>query len=318
MRQEQVGRFIGILRREKGMTQEQLAGRLGVNHRSVSRWENGHCMPDFSLLWPLSEELGVSVQELLEGRKNETGGEEENILALILRLAGREQHRKMRRVRMRFSAGFFCLAAVLFQYQTDWLFFLLGAERAEHATVLLILFGIGLGAAGFWSTRQDVLPDMECLEVWTGRCRMKTAEEMFCFASRRQELERKKYKKVLGDVANALNTAEAVIFAAAGTEYFRNGLPMMWHVAVAVTEERLLIGGERTKGMLMTEFVTEAFALSDVTAIEYGNGIVPELVIKTGTDEITIGMESRETMERVGEELQSFLPSLHNSAARRP
>ena len=93
---------------------------------------------------------------------------------------------------------------------------------------------------------------------------------------------------------------------------------MMWHVAVAVTEERLLIGGERTKGMLMTEFVTEAFALSDVTAIEYGSGIVPELVIKTGTDEITIGMESRETMERVGEELRSFFPALHSAAARRP
>ena len=50
MEQIKTGKFIAELRKEKGMTQEQLGDRLGVNSRSVSRWENGHGMPDISLL----------------------------------------------------------------------------------------------------------------------------------------------------------------------------------------------------------------------------------------------------------------------------
>ena len=55
-------------RQQKDLTQEQLAERLGVSNRSVSRWENGRCMPDFSLLWDIADKLDVSVSELLNGR----------------------------------------------------------------------------------------------------------------------------------------------------------------------------------------------------------------------------------------------------------
>lgn len=67
MNQEKMGRFIAKLRKEKSMTQEDLANNLGVSNKSVSRWENGRCMPDLSLLEPLSRELGVSVNDLLSG-----------------------------------------------------------------------------------------------------------------------------------------------------------------------------------------------------------------------------------------------------------
>ena len=65
MAQEDVGMFLASLRKEKKLTQEQLAERLGVNSRSVSRWENGICMPDYALLPLLAKELDVSV--LLNG-----------------------------------------------------------------------------------------------------------------------------------------------------------------------------------------------------------------------------------------------------------
>lgn len=71
MNQEQIGKWIALLRKEKRMTQEQLAERLGVSNRSVSRWENGRCMPDFSLLWDIADELDVSVSELLNGKRTE-------------------------------------------------------------------------------------------------------------------------------------------------------------------------------------------------------------------------------------------------------
>ena len=72
MNQENIGKFIAKLRKEKKLTQEQLAERLGVHNRSVSRWENGNSMPDYAVLPMLANELGVSVAELVEGKKKET------------------------------------------------------------------------------------------------------------------------------------------------------------------------------------------------------------------------------------------------------
>ena len=69
MDQGKIGRFIARLRKERGMTQEQLGERLGVSQRTVSRWETGRNMPDIGLLPPLAETLGVTVAELLEGQR---------------------------------------------------------------------------------------------------------------------------------------------------------------------------------------------------------------------------------------------------------
>lgn len=73
MDQGKIGQFIAGLRKERGMTQEALGELLGVSQRTVSRWETGRNMPDIGLLTPLSEALGVTVSELLEGRRLESG-----------------------------------------------------------------------------------------------------------------------------------------------------------------------------------------------------------------------------------------------------
>lgn len=67
MNQDRIGKFISKLRKEKKLTQEELAEKLKVSSKSISRWETGKCMPDISLLIPLSEILGVSVNELITG-----------------------------------------------------------------------------------------------------------------------------------------------------------------------------------------------------------------------------------------------------------
>lgn len=69
MNQEQIGTFIAAMRKDKGMTQEQLAELLGVSQKSISRWENGKTMPDFSLFEPLCEVLGIQVLELLYAKR---------------------------------------------------------------------------------------------------------------------------------------------------------------------------------------------------------------------------------------------------------
>ena len=68
MNQENIGKFIASLRKEKKLTQEQLAEILGVNNRSVSRWETGVSMPDVSLFPLIADKLGVSVAELVEAK----------------------------------------------------------------------------------------------------------------------------------------------------------------------------------------------------------------------------------------------------------
>ena len=68
---DKIGKFIALNRKNKGLTQEQLAEKLGVTNKTVSRWETGKYMPDLSLLKPLSDELGITLNELLSGEKLE-------------------------------------------------------------------------------------------------------------------------------------------------------------------------------------------------------------------------------------------------------
>ena len=67
MNQEKTGAFIAKRRKELNLTQKELADKLGITDRVVSKWENGRCMPDLSLLQPLSRTLGVGVNDLLSG-----------------------------------------------------------------------------------------------------------------------------------------------------------------------------------------------------------------------------------------------------------
>ena len=66
-----IGKYIAENRKKKNMTQEQLAEKLGVTSKTISRWENGNYMPDISILKPLSEELGITLNDLLSGEKVE-------------------------------------------------------------------------------------------------------------------------------------------------------------------------------------------------------------------------------------------------------
>jgi transcriptional regulator with XRE-family HTH domain len=77
MNQIKIGSFLKELRKEKGLTQEQLAEQLNVSNRSVSRWETGNNMPDLSMLIALAEYYDVDVREIIDGeRKSESMNEE--------------------------------------------------------------------------------------------------------------------------------------------------------------------------------------------------------------------------------------------------
>ena len=69
MNQQKIGKYIVECRKKKNMTQQELAEKLGVSDRTIGNWENGRNMPDLSLFKPLSEILGISIAELLDGGK---------------------------------------------------------------------------------------------------------------------------------------------------------------------------------------------------------------------------------------------------------
>ena len=69
MDQEKIGKFIAELRKEKNMTQQELADKISVTDRAISNWENGRRLPDYSLLKDLSKELNISINELLSGER---------------------------------------------------------------------------------------------------------------------------------------------------------------------------------------------------------------------------------------------------------
>lgn len=71
MNQEKVGKFIAKCRKEKKLTQEQLAEKLNITYKAVSKWETGKGMPDSSIMMDLCNILDISVNELLSGEKIE-------------------------------------------------------------------------------------------------------------------------------------------------------------------------------------------------------------------------------------------------------
>lgn len=79
MDQIKIGRFIANLRKEKNMTQEQLGEKIGVSFKTISKWENGRGMPELSTLKPLSDELGITINELLSGEKIEKENYQEKL-----------------------------------------------------------------------------------------------------------------------------------------------------------------------------------------------------------------------------------------------
>lgn len=83
------GKLIAQKRKGHNLTQEQLAEKLGVSNKTVSKWETGKCMPDYSVVRQLCEALGLTIAELMDGEESTERSvrtyDEEQILDLLQR-----------------------------------------------------------------------------------------------------------------------------------------------------------------------------------------------------------------------------------------
>ena len=79
MNQVKIGEFLRELRKEKGLTQEQLAEQFNISRRSVSRWETGSNMPDVGLLIEIADFFDVDIREIIDGERKSENMEKETL-----------------------------------------------------------------------------------------------------------------------------------------------------------------------------------------------------------------------------------------------
>lgn len=115
MDQVKIGQFMKELRKEKGVTQEQLAEVFQVSNRTVSRWENGNNMPDLDILIEISDYYEIDLRELLNGeRKSETMDKEfKDTLLQAVDYSNTEAEKCNKRVRLCNCLGMLLMVIVM-------------------------------------------------------------------------------------------------------------------------------------------------------------------------------------------------------------
>ncbi len=154
----QFGNFLSAQRKAKGFTQKELAQKLFVSDKAVSKWERGLSLPDITLLMPLAELLDVSVTELLEGKRLEHAekmdADQIEILikkALTYSEKPPQQIEKQKKLRVTFGL---CILSVLL----EWLLLILYRRTVyapfQNLTLLLQILGLSFGAHFFLCAKE--------------------------------------------------------------------------------------------------------------------------------------------------------------------
>lgn len=135
---EGFGSFVAALRKEKGLTQKDLADRLYISNKAVSKWETGTTIPDIALLVPLAEVLGVTVTELLKCQRlpQEESRQSEELVKTVIQLSegGQQKYRPDR-----WKRGAQLLLCALTGGLEIWLMLLYGCTWDELSLALLTI-----------------------------------------------------------------------------------------------------------------------------------------------------------------------------------
>lgn len=130
MNQQKIGKFISERRKIKNLTQMELAEKLGVSNRTISKWENGNSLPDYSIIHNLCEVLDISINELLSGeeltKENYQKKLEENIVSTI------DYNNKKRNKRIRKFIIFIVVIALIYILYKTFIAYVYYADHTVH------------------------------------------------------------------------------------------------------------------------------------------------------------------------------------------
>ncbi len=152
MNQIEIGKFLQQLRKEKGLTQEQLAERFQIARRTVSRWEPGSNLPDLDLLIELSDFYAVDLREILNGERTDKkmNKDMEETILKVAEYSNAEKQRNAKVVTAFFIIGLLALAIntameVMDIGDTFWIGFIKGVTLGITfgAMILGLLFVTG-------------------------------------------------------------------------------------------------------------------------------------------------------------------------------
>ena len=143
MNQELIGKFIASERHSKGLTQEELACKLGISDRAVSKWERGINIPDASLMMELSSMFGITVNELLSGRRfdNSEYMKEAESNLIELQKVNEEQTKKLLMLEM--VIGFIVTISFL-----TTIFTIIFVDMIMPIRIILFLIGLAIFIVG--------------------------------------------------------------------------------------------------------------------------------------------------------------------------
>lgn len=144
MDQVKIGNFLRTLRKEKALTQEQVAEQFHVSGRTVSRWENGNNMPDIGILVELSAFYNVDIREIIDGeRKSETMNEEiKDTLAKVADYTDAEKEQILKKIKFSSTA---CVISLLIVYAICAFSLADKSDSAEN--LLYVALNTGLATA---------------------------------------------------------------------------------------------------------------------------------------------------------------------------
>ena len=148
MDQIKIGRFIAECRKKNNLTQMQLAEKLNITDRAISKWENGKGMPDSSIMLDLCNELKISVNELLSGEMIEMNNYNEKAEKTLLEMAQKEEIQNKRLITSMWTiliiSTIFYVGILLLAINTLEEGFVLGAIICVSTIVFLIAGFIAL------------------------------------------------------------------------------------------------------------------------------------------------------------------------------
>ena len=129
MDQIKIGKFIAECRKKNNLTQMQLAEKLNITDRAISKWENGKAMPDSSIMLDLCNELKISVNELLCGELIEMNNYNESVEKNLLEMVKQKEENDKRLLRMEVLMGILgvlpgSIPTIIKQYNCGRLLFL--------------------------------------------------------------------------------------------------------------------------------------------------------------------------------------------------
>lgn len=283
---KRIGSFIAALRKEQGLTQEQLAEKLGVSNRSVSRWENGNTLPDLSLMQSICEHTGVTISELLSGARQDPAADRKDGILLVLALWEREKLAKIRTLNLWFALGIISLLTAVG----------LSGMLSRVQTWLLAGLGMFFQSLGFYYNNRDPrLTEGEKTVLTTSgdAASMRAPEELLAFARKRQRVAKRQYQRAFREICDNLEEHERVSFAMVADEYSVDGAPGSWHIGIAVTQDRVFLCGETIAGRMMTRTVMDIYDRQQILAAGWTSRCIR---MKTTGSEVKIKGENLESL----------------------